>query len=253
MSNGRTALVLSGGGMFGAYQAGAYRAISRYVKPDIVVGASVGALNGWLIAGGRPAEQIVERWLDARAGDSLRMRPKSRSGRFDRGPLRELATDLVREYTPRIPTGVIFVEVRRLQTRLAVSPGIRPEHLVATCSVPLFFPTVKIDGRRAIDGGFLERLPVWAAVEMGASRVIAIDALPQVLPWWMRAGVSAARIFAPRRKYAAKVDLTVIGPSERLGDMIDAVRWKRENIERWIDLGARDAENALSRWADRAA
>src|SRR2546427_8151414 len=41
----KTALVLSGGGMFGAYQAGVWKALSHELSPDIVVGASVGALD----------------------------------------------------------------------------------------------------------------------------------------------------------------------------------------------------------------
>src|ERR1035438_5321759 len=53
------ALVLSAGGMFGAYQAGAWNVLSRRFQPDLVVGASVGALNGWAIAGGcSPAELL---------------------------------------------------------------------------------------------------------------------------------------------------------------------------------------------------
>ena len=74
----KTALVLSGGGMFGAYQAGAWKALSREISPDMVVGASVGALNGWLIASGVAAEELEQRWLDPieRRGDDL---PQSRS------------------------------------------------------------------------------------------------------------------------------------------------------------------------------
>ena len=64
MPEHKTALVLSAGGMFGAYQAGAYRAIAEIAPPDIVVGASVGALNGWPIAGGCTPDHLIERWLD---------------------------------------------------------------------------------------------------------------------------------------------------------------------------------------------
>ena len=40
-----TALVLSAGGMYGAYQAGAWKAIADIFQPDLVVGASIGAIN----------------------------------------------------------------------------------------------------------------------------------------------------------------------------------------------------------------
>ena len=71
--------------MFGAYQAGAYRAIAELAPPDIVVGASVGALNGWSIAGGCTPDHLIERWLHPSAGDALKLFPNHgwRNGWFD--------------------------------------------------------------------------------------------------------------------------------------------------------------------------
>ena len=57
-------------------------------------------------------------------------------------------------------------------------------------------------------------------------------------------------VSATRRCPAAvheEVSLTVISPSERMGDASDAVFWKRENIERWVALGRRDAASRLGR------
>jgi predicted acylesterase/phospholipase RssA len=59
----RVALVLSGGGMFGAWQVGAWRALAGRVRPDLVVGASVGSLNGYAIAGGACSDEHGEFWL----------------------------------------------------------------------------------------------------------------------------------------------------------------------------------------------
>jgi predicted acylesterase/phospholipase RssA len=58
------ALVLSSGGMFGAYQAGAWEVLSETFKPDIVVGASIGSLNGWAVAGGCDPQELSRRWLE---------------------------------------------------------------------------------------------------------------------------------------------------------------------------------------------
>ena len=46
------ALVLSAGGQWGAWEAGAWKVLSQTFQPDLIVGASVGAWNGWAIAGG---------------------------------------------------------------------------------------------------------------------------------------------------------------------------------------------------------
>ena len=54
-------LVLQGGGALGAYQAGVYQALMEGgIEPDWVIGTSIGAINGALIAGNAP-ERRVER------------------------------------------------------------------------------------------------------------------------------------------------------------------------------------------------
>jgi NTE family protein len=255
MSDQKTALVLSAGGMFGAYQAGAYEVISQLAKPDMVVGASVGALNGWVIASGCSPQHLVDRWMDPSAGNALRLLPNAgwRHGWFDPTGLRQEAEALVRGYAPQIPFGVVVVQLAGLGTRLIQHPNVLPEHLHATCSIPLFLPTVRIEGKRFLDGGIFEKLPVWAAIEMGATRIIAIDSLPDLGLWWLRLGISIARVFKPRRRFPEALDLTVISPSEHLGDARDAVFWKRENMERWIELGRRDATRVLTKRVHLAA
>src|SRR5437899_3019990 len=64
----KTALVLSGGGLFGAWQAGAWRALSETFHPDLVVGASVGSLNGYAIAGGATPDELAEFWMRREIG-----------------------------------------------------------------------------------------------------------------------------------------------------------------------------------------
>ena len=55
----RIALVLSGGGALGAYQAGVYAALeNRGVRPNWIAGTAIGAINGAIIAGNLPHERI---------------------------------------------------------------------------------------------------------------------------------------------------------------------------------------------------
>ena len=56
----KRAIVFSGGGMFGAWQAGVWRGLvsERRWDPDLVVGASVGSLNGYAISGGATPEEL---------------------------------------------------------------------------------------------------------------------------------------------------------------------------------------------------
>jgi NTE family protein len=247
----KTALVLSAGGMFGAYQAGAYKAIAELEPPDIVVGASVGALNGWPIAGGCSPDHLIEKWLDPAAGDTLQLFPNhgwgflGRPGWFDPAPLRAQAEEIWNGYRPSIPFGVVVTELPGLHARLFQYPNVVAAHLQATCSIPLFLPTVRIDGKRYLDGGLFEKIPIWAAIEMGATRIIAIDSMPKVGRWWMHLGINIAYAFKPSRRYPPDLDITIVSPSETLGDTDDAVFWKRANIERWVDMGMRDATRVL--------
>jgi NTE family protein len=247
----KTALVLSAGGMFGAYQAGAYSIIAEEDPPDIIVGTSVGALNGWAIASGCEPDELIEKWRHPSAGETLKLFPKCSyrdlcgRGWFDPTPLRDQAESLCREYQPRIPFGLVVMEVPGFYPRLVQHPHIRPVHLQATCSIPLFLPAVKIEGKRYLDGGIYEKIPIWAALQMGATRIIAIDSLPKVGKWWLRAGIGLAHIFKKTRRYPEDLEITVIAPSESLGTQDDAVFWKRSNIDRWVELGARDARNQI--------
>jgi predicted acylesterase/phospholipase RssA len=248
----KTALVLSAGGMFGAYQAGAYKVLAEEDPPDIVVGASVGALNGWVIASGCQPDELIARWRHPSAGDTLKLFPKYTyrdlcgRGWFDPAPLREQTESLCRDYQPRIPFGVVVMEVPRFRKRLVQYPDVLPVHLQATCSIPLFLPAVTIEGKRFLDGGIYEKLPIWAALQMGATRIIAIDSLPKVGKWWLRAGINLAHIFKKTRRYPPDLELTIITPSEILGTQDDAVFWKQSNIDRWVQLGARDARNQVT-------
>ncbi len=239
----KTALVLSAGGYFGAYQIGVWKALSREVEIDLVAGASVGALNGWLIASRCPVEEMEQRWLHESTAEHLTFHPKPgiRNGYFQSGPLLRNVEELYREFCPVMPFGMVAVELPQVRPRLFRTEEVTPRHLLATCSIPFILPSVKIGRHRYTDGGLLEKLPFWAAAEMGAEEIIAIDSLPNVTPWWVHAGTAAMRLFRPGRGTPAGVRVTTISPTETLGSAHDAVIWKRENIARWIALGQRDA------------
>ncbi len=242
---GKTALVLSAGGMFGAYQAGAWKTIERHLQPDMVIGASVGALNGWSIAGGCSGEELAHQWLDPATASLLKLRPKSRvsKGFFETDALTGKAEWLHAAYTPKVPFGLVVVQLPWLETRLIRAADVLPAHLVATCSILFFLPSVAIGGSRFTDGGLLEALPIWAAAEMGATRIIAVHSLPSVAPWWIRAGLGTLRGIKRRPKAPTNLEITMISPSETLGTAHDALIWKSGNIRRWIELGERDAAN----------
>jgi NTE family protein len=225
-----TALVLSAGGMFAAWEAGVWKSLSGRFRPDLIVGASAGAWNGWAIAGGCSAEDLIHEWMDSAT---------ARIGLFRAEALDQRARELFLCYQPRIPFGLTVVEVPRLRARLVSGSAITWRHLAATCAIPFGFPAVRIQGRRYVDGGLLGGLPLWAAEEMGATRAIAVNALT-TLPFRMLHEAMRGR------RASAALEVIRIEPSTQLGSLRDAVCWSRANVERWIEQGERDANRVAT-------
>jgi NTE family protein len=237
-------LVLSAGGMFGAYQAGAWSVLSRVYRPDAVAGASAGALNGWAIAGGVPAGELMERWRDPRLAATMKWKPGWR-GVFDPAPLEALVRDMWERSKPKIPFGAAVVEVPALRLRLMRGEEMTYRHLLASCAIPLGYPPVRLDGKLYVDGGFLGALPLWAAPEMGAARALAIDVLPRMPSRTVRFAVSMARSVARERAGPGPAEVVRLLPSRPLGKLRDALHWNPANAEAWLELGARDAERLI--------
>ncbi len=217
------ALVLSGGGLFGAWQAGAWSALANRVRPDLIVGASVGSLNGYLIAGGASPDDLRALWLDPGFGKFRDLQPNIRS--------------IMARFPLRTSFALTVTDLLRLKPRIFRDAEITWRHLAASCALPGVLPQIRIAGRLYSDGGLLNPLPVWAAVELGATRIVALHALPELPSAWLR---MVAKPFRGRYNppLPAGVEVNVICPSRTLGTLSDSLHWKRDNIERWLALGA---------------
>jgi NTE family protein len=239
----KTALVLSAGGMFGAYQAGAWKALAGVLQPDLVVGTSAGSLNGWAIAGGCSPEELAEIWLDPAMERMMRVRWRRScwKGLWDPAPLEESVERLFAHYQPRVPYALTLTEVPRMRPRLVRGEEVTWRHLVASCAVPCGFPPVRIEGRLYVDGGLLGVLPVWAAVECGATRVIAVNAMPFMPSWVARTAAGMAYRLGPGLPASGSVEVLTISRPKPLGTLAAAIHWKRENALRWMELGEEDA------------
>lgn len=243
-----TALVLGGGGMFGAYQAGVWHVLEREFRPDVVIGASIGSLNGWAIAGGCTGEELTAQWLDFSDAAMSRFRwPRSpMSGCIDRQRFEGFIERHYRRYTPRTPFAVAITRMRGLAPHVVLTPNVRPLHLQASCALPFIMPAYTVDGRWSLDGGLMAAVPLWAATGLGVKRVVAVNILPRGGPWWLRACRSALHA-ASSFDAGKKLDLEVatIEHASALGSMRETAYWSRESAERMIGLGREDAARAL--------
>lgn len=188
MSAPATALVLAGGGSLGAVQVGMLKALVNFgLAPDIVIGSSVGAINGIHFAA-LPTSAGVARlegvWRGLRRRDVFPVEPftsllavLTRRGYLaDPGPLRRLLErhlpferlELTRVVCHIVATDVLSgVEVR-------LSRGDAVPALLASTAIPGVFPAVRIDGRYLVDGGIANHTPISTAVALGATRVIVL-------------------------------------------------------------------------------
>ena len=245
----KSALVLSAGGMYGAYQAGAWRTLVDVFRPDLVVGASIGSVNGWAIAGGCSPQYLIDCWLNLdRAARYRWQRPKHWTGGIlDSTPLLRTIEEMHSAFQPKTEFAMVATDLLKLRPRIFRGEEISWRHLAASTAIVGIFEQVRIDGTLYSDGGLLSALPVWAAVELGATRILAVNALPEAPGQVARMFVSAMKLLSKfKPALPESVELLTVTPQRLLGSPLESIYWKRENAERWIEQGTKDAKSVLT-------
>jgi NTE family protein len=185
-----TAFVLGGGGLLGAVEVGMLRALLEAdVRPDLIVGTSVGALNGALVATDpepRVVDRLVRLWESAASSGEV----------YGDGP--------VRQVTRAVRTGTHLHSAKPLRDRLvqelgdltfaelavpfqccAASIERAAEHwftsgrvtdaVMASAAVPGLLRPARVDDEHYLDGGIVNSIPVGRAVECGATTVFVLQ------------------------------------------------------------------------------
>jgi predicted acylesterase/phospholipase RssA len=132
-----------------------------------------------------------------------------------------------------------------LKPTLFRTPEIGWEHIAGSCAVPGFLRQHRINGRYYSDGGLVDPLPVWAAVEMGATVIVTVDVLKH-RPWLIRQAVRGLQRWAGYRRIRVdEIPILDISPSGGLGGPRDSMVWSYERASAWIQRGRLDARAAL--------
>ncbi|HZN14458.1 MAG TPA: patatin-like phospholipase family protein [Acidimicrobiales bacterium] len=183
-----TVFVLGGGANLGATQVGMLRALLEHgITPDAVVGCSVGAINGAVLAA-QPTMAAVKQ-LEV-VWSSLSSHTICPAGKFN----------AVRMLAKRYPTlesndGLRHLLERHLPFRnfeeteiplhvVATALNTGAEHwfhtgpvlraLLASSAIPAVFPPVMIDGQPYVDGAVVNNVPISRALALGARRVVVL-------------------------------------------------------------------------------
>lgn len=184
------AFVLGGGGVRGAVEVGMLRALfEANVKPDLIVGTSIGAINGAAVAH-TPSLDVVPRLEEAWASKTAttiygepwtkQLGRLARSGTHlsSRVPLKKLlerVLDDVRTFEGLdVPLAVCAASIERTaETWFDSGPLI--DAVIASASVPAALPPTEIDGEHYVDGGVVNSIPLGEAVRRGADTVYVLQ------------------------------------------------------------------------------
>jgi NTE family protein len=204
----RIGLVLSGGGAKGLAHVGVIRVLEEAgIKPDIIVGTSMGAVVGSLYATGMKADEIEHvvndlDWNSFLVDDPTRVDKTARRKAEDPGFLAHLRLR-VKDDETRLPAGVVkghnvllaledllrpaqgITDFDKLPIRfravasdietgdeVVLASGDLVTALRASMAVPGAFPPARIGGRLLVDGAIVNNVPISVARDMGADIVI---------------------------------------------------------------------------------
>ncbi|MGH2793442.1 MAG: patatin-like phospholipase family protein [Actinomycetota bacterium] len=185
----RVAFVLGGGGHNGAAEVGMLRALLEHeIAPELIVGTSVGALNGAAVAFSPTLESVArlrDVWLTldddrifggsifAGAANLVRSRTHMHSNR----PLRELLERLLpasRFEELTVPFQCVAASIERASEHW-FAEGPLVQAILASAAVPAVLPPVRIDGEHFVDGGIVNSIPISRAVELGATEIYVLQ------------------------------------------------------------------------------
>ena len=287
-----TAFVLSGGGSLGSVQVGMLAALDeRGLRPDLLVGTSVGALNAAFLSthgfDTDSLDRLASLWRGIRRPDVFPLDPMRQAlavaGRrpslCSSGPLRRLIEanlPLQNLQDAGIPLHIVATDVMSGEEVL-LSSGDAASAVMASAAIPAVFPVVEREGRVLMDGGVANNTAVSQAVELGADRIIVLPAgvacalaAPPSTP--LAAAMHALTLLIEQRlivevaHYAERADIIVLPPLCPLS--VSAIDFSASNLlmtkahantASWLDEGNHDLphpERFLSlhhhRWASGA-
>ena len=260
-NKGKLALVLCGGGSLGAYEMGVWKLLRELnIKPDIVTGTSIGALIGAMVVAD-DYDGALHMWNTISAEkvmvDGLNFDEEMLKGGYlakndkkimafvkqyfkhkgvNISPFREVVKNAInpaKVMQSDIDFGFVVCSFPDFQEIDLRKKDVREEELIpylhASSACWPIFPVETVFGKKYVDGGYKNNLPIDFAIEMGATEIIAVelDAIPKA-------------------QFSDLEDLPIVShkmvPTWNTGSMMD---FKQSSIQKNITLGYLDAQKAF--------
>ncbi len=210
------AFVFSGGASLGSIQVGMAVALEEAgITPDLIVGTSVGAINGSWFATGKQASELAEVWASLERSDlfpvGIRLGLRAlvgRAGHFisDSGlrSLLERHLSFDRLEDAPIPFQIIATDAAS-GDEVVLRSGPAMEAVLASAALPGIFPPVDVAGRKLFDGGVSNNTPISRAIEAGATEV-----------WVLNPGYSCGLVSTPDNALALALHSMALLVQQRL-------------------------------------
>jgi NTE family protein len=249
-------LVLEGGGAKGAYHVGAYKALVELgIEIGGISGTSIGALNGAILVQG-DYERLVDIWQNTKSSELFDLDQKAISnlkkfnlqdldlaylfnvskeiinnGGLDTSKIRALLDNVLDEdkiRNSKLDFGIVTVNLTERKPmellKEEIPYGKLLDYLLASANLPAF-KQEEVDGKKYLDGGFYDNLPIGLLARKNYTDIIAVRT--------MAIGI----IKKPKYK---NLNITYIQPVENLGGVLGALDFNEENTETFMQLGYYD-------------
>jgi NTE family protein len=181
------AFVLAGGGSLGAVQVGMLHSLAAHgVTADMVVGSSVGALNGAYYCGNPTFEgvqQLEKIWRNLRRSDVFPVTWRTLFGflrRRDFLVASDALCELVEKHLPyrnleeaKIPIHIVTTDILTGKTAV-LSQGRASQAILASTAIPAAFAPVQFETKYLADGALSSNTPAKVAVNLGARHIIIL-------------------------------------------------------------------------------
>lgn len=181
--------VLGGGGSLGAIQVGMLQALAEQrITPDLVVGTSVGSINGAVVAFDPvgAASRLVHSWSRIDGGavfpgglfNQIRTLQRTKTHLFGNDGLQKLIVDFLGPDLSfdhlALPFAAVAVDVETAEPYVMTKGPLAPA-VVASSAIPGVYPPINHDGRVLYDGGLVANVPLRQAVALGARSLVVLD------------------------------------------------------------------------------
>ena len=200
-------LVLGGGGAKGAAEVGVLKVLEEAgIKPDYIVGTSIGSIVGGLYAAGYSAAELetmfqTQEWLSLLTDRSSSLanepykvvndvtyifgfpildRQAKGLGVMKGSSIEHMLDSMAsakgcKDFAQlKIPFRCVAADIRS-GSEVILREGCLAKAMRASMAIPAIFKPVEIDDRKLVDGGMLNNLPVDVCRQMGADIIIAVD------------------------------------------------------------------------------